>query len=319
MQNVNSDNGVTCGLVGSSGAGKSTVLRKVFMDDVFGLRKDKDYIITVFTESPNSDAFIGLSKDIKVDGHGLDEDQINWAYRMNSIHGKRYNFMFILDDVLQLRYQKQLERMFLIMRNTNITSVVSIQYPNLIPRPIRTSVYYIFCMRFNTREGVEMAVDYFLSSYIPGNRDEKIEIYTRWAENHRFYVIDNLNYKVYAVDNNFMCKELPRIIGDYQMYTPAAEWESNINNNEINYKPKQEEEQSDYYTSSSESESDLEQEVKEKLPQRKKRKLNVQPFIQNKRKDTPRPKRAQKKTTVKQSHQKNQSHKKKSKQANKYQ
>lgn len=88
MQNVKSDNGVTCALVGSSGAGKSTVLRQVFMDDVFGVRKDKDYIITVFTESPNSDAFVGLNKDIKVNGHGLDEELINWAYRMNVIHGK---------------------------------------------------------------------------------------------------------------------------------------------------------------------------------------------------------------------------------------
>lgn len=298
MQNITSNNGVTMGLVGSSGAGKSTVLREVFMDDVFGIRKDKDYIITVFTESPDSDAFQGLSKDIKVDGNGLDEEQINWAYRMNIIHGKQFNFMFILDDVLQLRYQRQLERMFLIMRNTNITSVVSIQYPNLIPRPIRTSVYYIFCMRFNTREGVEMAVDYFLSSYIPGNKEEKIETYTRWAENHRFYLIDNLNYKVYAVDNNFMCKELPRLIGELQIYTPPADWEETANltdlfDEKIVPASKQENVEMSDDTSSDDEDTSSEEDVPMPIakPKRKQRKLQVQPFIQNKRKDTPRPKR----------------------------
>lgn len=283
MQNVNSNNGVTFALVGSSGAGKSTLLREVFLEDVFGLRKDKDYIITIFTESPDSDAFKKLNKEVKVDGYGLDEEQINWAYRMNLLHGKQFNFLYILDDVLQLRYQKQLERMFLIMRNTNISSVVSIQYPNLIPRPIRTSVYYIFCMRFNTQEGVEMAVDYFLSSYIPGNsKEEKMSIYMQWAENHRFYLIDNLNYKTYAIDNNYMAKELPRLIFDQVIYTPPASWEHNLTKGiEIQkfIEPPEPHESSDEGLSASDIEND--DPIESFIPPKRKRKPIVQPFIQN--------------------------------------
>lgn len=295
MQNTDSNNGVTIGMVGSSGAGKSTIIKEVFLEDVFGIRKDKDYIITIFTESPDSDAFKNLPKDVKVDGHGLDEEQINWAYRMNLMHGKMYNFMFILDDVLNLRYQKQLEKMFLIMRNTNITSVVSIQYPNLIPRPIRTSVYYIFCLRFNQMEGVEMAVEYFLSSYIPGkSKEEKCQIYASWAEHHRFYLIDNLNYKTYAVDNNFMCKELPKIIGENQIYTEPAEWEENYSNTDVFdtvKKPKLEDELEEEDLLSSDGDSGdgpseynswKKYQPKEE-PKKVKRQLKVQPFIQNKR------------------------------------
>ena len=296
MQNVDSNNGVTVGMVGSSGAGKSTLIREIFLEDVFGLRKDKDYIITIFTESPDSDAFRNLPKDVKVDGYGLDEDQINWAYRMNLLHGKQYNFMYILDDVLQLRYQKQLERMFLIMRNTNVTSVVSIQYPNLIPRPIRTSVYYIFCMRFNSHEGVEMAVEYFLSSYIPGSsKKEKCEIYATWAEHHRFYLIDNLNYKTYAVDSNFMCKELPKIIGDHEVFTEPADWEYDFMDKDIIFDPKPNNKdndaskEDDYDSTSSSSDEENDSTIVEPPPvqqqqPKKKKQLKVQPMIQNKAK-----------------------------------
>lgn len=209
MQAPDKNNGVTYALIGSSGSGKSTLLRDVFLNDVYEDRADKEYIVTVFTESPQCDAFQKLPKKVNVDGAGVDLNLINWMYQMNATYDKKYNFVTILDDCIHLRYKSQIEKMFLVMRNTNITSVVSLQYANLIPRSIRTSVYFIFCMHQNTLEGVELMVISFLSAYLPGGtKAEKMDYYMSWTQNHRFFLIDNLNHKAYQVNENYECFEL---------------------------------------------------------------------------------------------------------------
>jgi len=211
MQAPDSKNGVTFALLGSSGCGKSTLIRTVFIDQLFGKQAAKaqglnEFIIQIQTQSSKSDAFKDLPKDILVDPKGLDEDNINFCYHMNENYDKKYNFFIMLDDVLDVRHKDIVQRMFLTMRNTNISSLVSLQYPKLVPVSIRTSVYFVFFMFFNNDEGTEQAVRGWLSSYIPGRSlREKMLNYRQWVlgedrSGHNFFMADNLNHKVYRID-----------------------------------------------------------------------------------------------------------------------
>lgn len=219
LQDAESRNGVTFAFIGSSGCGKSTCIRKVFIDEIFTKRAQEDdkkkFIIQVFTESSKSDAFAHMPKNILVDTKGLDEHNINFCYHMNENYDKKYNFLIILDDVLDIQYKKLVKRMFLTMRNTNISSLVSLQYPNLIPKSIRTSVYFTLLFYFNTDEAVELAVRGWLTAYIPGRSiREKMMWYRKWTKmsaGHQMVLMDNLNHKCYLVDSNYLCKELPMI------------------------------------------------------------------------------------------------------------
>jgi GTPase SAR1 family protein len=210
MQNKNSKNGITIGLMGGSGRGKSTLIRKILLDQIYN---SKEYIIHIFTESANSDALQNLSKDVTVDGMGIDPDTINFCYKTNQEYDKRYNFVIVIDDCIHIRHQKMIERMFLIMRNSNITSLVSLQHPKLIPASIRSSLYFAICMGFNSDENDEVAVRSYLSGYMPGkNMYERICYYQEWTKtSHRFFMLDNLNHKCYKVDEKYMCTELPLI------------------------------------------------------------------------------------------------------------
>lgn len=223
MQGPEKANGITFAFMGSSGCGKSTVIIKVFVDQIFGKkatreRKDKEYIIEIMTQSAKSDAFKELPKDVLVDPKGLDQDNINFCYHMNENYNKKYNFFIMLDDVLDVRYKDLVQRMFLTMRNTNISSLISIQYPKLIPVSIRTSVYFALFFFFNNDEATEQAIRGWLSSYLPGKTlREKIYYYREWVlqnDGHNMFLMDNLNHRCFKIDTTneeYNCIELPMI------------------------------------------------------------------------------------------------------------
>lgn len=102
--------------------------------------------------------------------------------------------------------------MFLIMRNTNISSLISLQYPNLIPKSIRTSVYFSFCFYMNNDEGIEVIVRGWLYPYLEGkNLRQKMYSYLNWTSGgggHRLFVKDNINHKCFMVDENYNAKEI---------------------------------------------------------------------------------------------------------------
>jgi hypothetical protein len=218
LQDEEQKNGVTFAFIGSSGCGKSTLIRKIFIDQIFTIKAKEDkkeFIIEVFTESSKSDAFKDMDKNILVDTKGLDEHNINFCYHMNENYDKKYNFLIILDDCLDIQYKMLVKRMFLTMRNTNISSLVSLQYPNLVPKAIRTSVYFTMLFYLNTDEAVELAVRGWLSAYLPGHTvKEKMLFYRRWTKQnkgHSMFLVDNLNHKCYMVTSEYMCKEMPMI------------------------------------------------------------------------------------------------------------
>lgn len=221
MQSKDKNNGVTMIILGSSGCGKSTVIKKILLEECYdGPKKDKDYIVVIYTQSAKSDAFDDLPPTVLVDKSGLDEEAIKLAYQMNMEYDKKYNFVYILDDVIHIRYKKQLEQMFLTMRNLNITSIVSLQYPKLIPPSIRISVYFTFCFCMNNQEGIEQIVRGWLAGYLVGNNiREKMQSYREWTEGangKRFFMLDNLNHTCYQISEKYMCKKLEMVSFTHQ-------------------------------------------------------------------------------------------------------
>ena len=178
--NPNTKNGVTYALFGSSGCGKSTLLRKEFIEKLYcndDVQKTADeYISVFFTGSKHSDALDGVEKrddqgcgnGTAVDSAGVDEDIYKWMYEMNFKYKKRYNFVVMIDDILQVKQMPVILPAFLTYRNMNITSVVSLQYLKMCPLSVRSSLYFVFLMPSNSREGIEGIVRGYMAMYLKG-------------------------------------------------------------------------------------------------------------------------------------------------------
>lgn len=209
-------NGVTAAIIGSSGCGKSTLISEVFIKHVYknpkscNPRNNYDFnLISVYTESPNSDALQDLGDDVVIFSGGLDLDSINYQVMMNMTYGKVFNFVNFIDDCIHIKYIPIIEKLFLIMRNNNLTSLVSLQYSKLIPKNVRTSSYYIFLFFFNTQEGIEVATEEYLLIFIPGkNRQERMAYYYNWTKDHGFFLLDNLTKKAFKIDKKYKMEEL---------------------------------------------------------------------------------------------------------------
>lgn len=223
-------NGITATIIGASGCGKSTMVSKVFMSDMYS---DDKFIQVLFTNSPKSDALKQLHPSVIVSKYGVDDETVRWCYQMNLNYEKQYNFVLYMDDVIDFRYNVLIQQMFLIMRNTNITSICSLQYPNYIPPAIRQSAYFTFCFSSNNHQGIELCVRYYLAGYLPGKSiREKMDAYRDWTEGgegkgrgHRFFLLDNLNHTCFKVDEDYMCYQLDmiRFAGDPLLKSKKSE------------------------------------------------------------------------------------------------
>lgn len=207
-------NGVTYALFGSSGSGKSTIIRKVFADDLYknpdGTPDEDQYVSTLFTESKHADPLQGIdADDLIIDACGVNEELYKWMYGMNYMHEKKFNFCVMIDDVITVKSLPTIFKAFLTYRNMNITSVVSLQYLKLCPLSVRSSLYFCFLLPSNSNEGIEQLVRGYLGMYLKGHSlSEKINAYKSMAKDYHFFLMDNLNHKCYYVDNNYYAREI---------------------------------------------------------------------------------------------------------------
>jgi hypothetical protein len=116
---------------------------------------------------------------------------------MASINRKcdnKYPFLAVLDDVVTAKFDKTLLKSFTIFRNTNITTVMSVQNPIIFNSVTRGNFNAVFLGYMNSDESVEKVIRMFCYTAIPGkNIEEKIAEYKRLTANHYWLYIDHLN------------------------------------------------------------------------------------------------------------------------------
>ena len=106
------------------------------------------------------------------------------------INGKtknKYPFVIMLDDIIDQKMNKILMKLILSYRNSNISTVVSLQNVMLFKKENRTNVNNIIFFGFNEDRDLEDVIKRYFNSYLKNMKiEEKILWYKENTQNHKF-------------------------------------------------------------------------------------------------------------------------------------
>lgn len=150
-------------LLGSSKAGKSTTMMYLFRRHYGG----KDFISVLFASNPQIALYKPTDTATRrlVAVSGYDPRLIRLARAINRGSDNKYKFCFLLDDIIDQRQDQTLAELILTLRNSNISSMVCLQYGNLLAKMSRSNVNNVLLFRFNNDEAIEVVVAQYLKSH----------------------------------------------------------------------------------------------------------------------------------------------------------
>ena len=184
-----------CGFVcGSSKSGKTTFLSKLIPC------VQRDNILIFCSNSLQNPIY----DDIKEGNNTLSynvfrDDIVKTCYGINNKTNNHYKFMVITDDVVDHKNSSELMKCYTIYRNNGISTIVSIQDPELLRKTNRSNTNFVYALHINNSEGVKDMVEKYVGSYLTGNLNEKIEKYKYLTRDYKKIFIDLLDDKIYIV------------------------------------------------------------------------------------------------------------------------
>jgi hypothetical protein len=154
--------GNTIALLGSSKRGKSTLMVEIWKR----YYKDQKKLITVLI-SPSSHIplFKEMKNVIKINKFGPETVQLlKDIKRIQNRTSNAYSFLFMIDDCVDCKYCSILNQMILVMRNSIVSTIISLQYDKLLSKQCRSSINNVVLFGQNTDESIEGCLKSFCGS-----------------------------------------------------------------------------------------------------------------------------------------------------------
>jgi GTPase SAR1 family protein len=187
---LNPDKAYSFCLIGSTRSGKSTMLNHL-MERYFQKK-----INILMTESPNGDVYkTGFFKKDAIMCPCYFPQLIKDCYLINKGTDNKYPFMFIMDDLVGFRSDKQMKKLLTIYRNSNLSVGITGQSMSILDTSARSNCNYVFLGRVNNDAEAENICKAFLSSFFPSDYKmvDRIKSYREITKNYHFIVLDNIN------------------------------------------------------------------------------------------------------------------------------
>lgn len=183
--------GNTVFLVGSSKQGKSTLLMHIY-DKYYA--REKDLISILWTANPHIPLYKHHDKLIVSGVWNKDaEEVIQEEKKIQTKTKNKYQFLNMFDDVINVRNNALMDNLVMTYRNAKMSSIISLQYSNLMSKCCRANVNGICAFGFNTDEAILVIIKTFLSGFLRklGVRDEtdQINFYREATKDHSFIYI----------------------------------------------------------------------------------------------------------------------------------
>jgi hypothetical protein len=179
-------------LCASTRAGKTSMMNYLY-DSHF-----KKHITTIMSNSLQSDAYDHVKRFCILSDlyHG---EMLKEMYQINHATENHYQFCVILDDLTNIKNEKEYLRLLTIYRNSRISCIVSSQGISMFNKTARGNINFVILGRLNSDAEVEKVVKEYCLSYFPRNMNlvEKITYYRKLTDDHFFLVLDQVNGKFF--------------------------------------------------------------------------------------------------------------------------
>ena len=183
--------GITIGLLGSTRSGKTTLLKHLLE------RYFEKHISVLMSASIHAHVYDDINENI-IKAPDYYPSIVKEMYNINRKIDNHYQFLNIMDDIVNKKFDKELLKSFTIYRNSGISSIICIQDPVLLNTAVRGNLNIVMLGYFNSDEKVEKAIRGFCYASIPGkNIQEKIVNYKALTKDHYWLCIDNLEGCIY--------------------------------------------------------------------------------------------------------------------------
>lgn len=188
--------GNSCVIYGSSKRGKTTLMMHLYRKYY---AKDKKFISTIFAS--NSQIPLYNKKDnknliVSTAFNAKSEKYIRLQKFINTKTNNRYKFLLMFDDMIDLKNKKLLSELVLSYRNSNISTIICLQYVYMLSKQNRANVNNIILFGCNSLEStVEMVKTFCADKFrVLGfaRLDDQIAFYNKMTENYGFIYINNV-------------------------------------------------------------------------------------------------------------------------------
>jgi len=179
--------GNNCFILGSTKRGKSTVLMHIY-DHYY---KGKEYCSIVWTMNPQIQLYRGhrglirgqWGETKKGEKFNNAETAIRIQHKIQVSTHNHYKFLNMLDDVVDLRGSAVLRNMVLTYRNSKMSSIVSLQYANSLPKALRGNLTNVLMFGFNDDSTTLVAIELYLTGYLNSIGIKKKADMISWYKN----------------------------------------------------------------------------------------------------------------------------------------
>lgn len=200
---LDENTGNTTVLFGSSKTGKSTLMMKLYRD----YYDEKKTLTTLFAMNPQIDLY-GKKDKYLIKCPYLNKNTlkyIDWQRLLNISENNKYNFLNLFDDFIDVRYNSLINNLILTYRNSNVSSMLCLQYVNLLSKQARANVNNIFLFRINSDESIEVAIKVYLYSLfnrLGVDKDSHITYYKKLTDGHNYIYIHPASNRAYFSISN---------------------------------------------------------------------------------------------------------------------
>jgi GTPase SAR1 family protein len=192
---INPDKAYSIALIGQTRSGKSFLLNHL-MERYFSKK-----INILMTDSPNAEIYkegFFKGKDIIKSPKYLPQI-MRMCYKINKGTDNKYDFCFVLDDIVDKKQDKELIKCHTIYRNSKISCVITGQKMTILNPVCRANTNFVFLGRLGNDGEIEDNIKAFLQTFYPKSYTmyDKIQAYKEHTKNYHFYCIDNINGDIF--------------------------------------------------------------------------------------------------------------------------